>query len=87
MYRPEYKQIHSIFFPLGIRKLCNIDDIIAYDGYVYAQVNKGMYGIKISVFIMYNHLVKHAVGQGYYPIPLTRGLCVNHTLSTKFFYL
>ena len=35
MYRLEYIQINSIYFSPEIRKLYNIDDIIAKNGYVY----------------------------------------------------
>ena len=38
--------IHSKYFSPEIRKLYNIDDIIADDGYVYIEKNKVVYIMK-----------------------------------------
>ena len=45
MSRAEYMRILSKYFPLGIRDRCNIEGLIAADGYVYIKFIKGMYGL------------------------------------------
>ena len=61
-----------------------IDSLIDSDGYVYVQINKGMYGLKQASVIAYQQLVKNLDGHGYYPIPFTTGLWYHLTLKTKF---
>ena len=46
MSRAEYMRIHSKYFPPDIRDQCQIDGIIAADGYVYKKIIKGTYGRK-----------------------------------------
>ena len=51
---------------------------------MYAEINKGMYGIKQSAIISYLQLVNQMDGHRYYTIPCTIGLCAYWNLSTKF---
>ena len=74
MARAEYMRIHSKYFPPEIKSLYMIDSIIDSDGYVYVEINKGMYGLKQAAVTAYQKLVKHLDGHGYYPIPFTTGL-------------
>ena len=64
MDRPEYMHIHSRYFSLEVHKLYNIDDIIANDGYEYAEINKVVYSLKQYLIISYVQLVKHMDGHG-----------------------
>ena len=61
-----------------------IDSLIDYDGYVYVEINKGMYGLKQAAVITYQQIVKHLDGHGYYPILFTTGLWSHQNLNTKF---
>ena len=42
----EYMRIHSKYFDKEFRLLYDIDDKIADDGFVYCEIQKGMYGLK-----------------------------------------
>ena len=42
-------QINSKYFSPEIRKLYNIDNIIANGVYVYDEINKGVYGLKCVI--------------------------------------
>ena len=64
MARSEYMRIHSKYFPTEIKALYMIDSLIDSDGYVYVDINKGMYGIKKSSAIAYQQLVKNRDGHG-----------------------
>ena len=54
------------------------------DGYVYVHIKKGMYGIKQSAILAYNHIVKQLKLHGYHPCPETTGLWRHKTRKTKF---
>ena len=84
MARSEYMRIHSKYFPPEIKALYMIDSPIDSDGYVYVDINKGMYGLKQASVVAYQQLVKHLDGHGYYPIPFTTGLWYHRTLKNKF---
>ena len=84
MARSEYMRIHSKYFPPEIKALYMIDSLIEYDGYVYVEINKVVYGLKQAAVISYQQLVKHLYSHGYYPIPFTTGLCSRRNLKTKF---
>ena len=49
--RSDYMRIHSKYFPPEIKALYMIDSLIDYDGYVYVDINKGMYGLKQAAVI------------------------------------
>ena len=51
MARSEYMRIHSKYFPPETRALYIIDSLIDYDGYVYVEFNKGMYGLKQAAVV------------------------------------
>ena len=61
-----------------------IDSIIDSEGYVYVDINKGVYGLKQAAVIAYQKLVKHIDGHSYHPIQFTTGLWYHRTLKTKF---
>ena len=45
MKRPEFLRIHSRYLSQDLRKEYKLDSLIDSDGYVYCQVNKGIYGL------------------------------------------
>ena len=42
------------------------------DGYVYARIEKGVYGLKQAAVLAYNNLVKILKKYGYEPCPNTK---------------
>ena len=51
MARSEYMRIHSKYFSPEIRALHTIDSLIDSDGYVYVDINKGMYGLNQAAVV------------------------------------
>ena len=84
MERPEYLRIHSKCLSADLRKEYQLDDMINGDGYVYCQINKGMYGLKQAAILAYRLLVQRLSAKGYHPIPLTNGLFKHQTRATTF---
>ena len=82
MTRPEFLRIHSRYLSPDFRTEYKLNDLIDSDGYVYFQVNKGMYGLKQAAILAYKLLVQRFKNRGYYPIPLTTGLFKHKTRST-----
>ena len=74
MTRPGFLCIHSRYLSQDLCKEYKLDSLIDLDGYVYCQVNKGMYGLKQAAILAYKLLVKRLKARGYHPIPLTTGL-------------
>ena len=54
------------------------------DGYVYARIEKGVYGLKQAAVLAYNNLVKILKKYGYEPCPNTNGIWRHRTRKTKF---
>ena len=75
---------HSKYFSPTFRKLYNIDQKIATDGYIYCIILRGMYGLKQAAILAYRQLVDHLRKYGYYPCKGTTGLWRHQTLPTKF---
>ena len=53
-------------------------------GYVYVEIQKGMYGLKEAVIIAYKRLVRNLQPQGYAPVAHTHGLWTHTTMPTTF---
>ena len=67
-----------------MRKLYNIDSIIAEDGFVYCEIQRGMYGLKQAAILAYQQLKVNLERHDYYPIPLSDGLWAHKTRKTIF---
>ena len=67
LVEPEYIRIHSKYFLPEIRKKYNIDQLIASDGYVYCEIQKGIYGLKQAAKLARDQLILHLQKYGYYP--------------------
>jgi len=80
----EYMRIHSKYFNDEMRKLYNIDSIIAEDGFVYCEIQRGMYGLKQAAILAYQQLKVNLERHDYYPIPLSDGLWAHKTRKTIF---
>jgi hypothetical protein len=80
----EYMRIHSKYFNKEFRKLYNINEIIADDGYVYCEILKGMYGLKQAAILAYLQLKEKLQRHGYEPIPCSNGLWRHRERKTIF---
>ena len=80
----EYMRIHSQYFDDEIRKLYDIDPIIAEDGYVYCEIQHGMYGLKQAAILAYQQLKDNLNKHGYFPLPNTDSLWGHCTRKTIF---
>lgn len=85
MDRYEYIRIPISVIPDFIIKLYNLDDI-AKNGFVYAEVRKGMYGFPQSGRIAHDRFKKFLEPHGYEPMPITPGLW-RHKQSNLIFML
>ena len=54
----EYMIIHSRYFDKEIRDLYNLHEKINEDGYVYCEIQLGMYGLKQAAILAYNLIKK-----------------------------
>ena len=81
---PEYIRIHSKYVLPEIRQKYNIDSIIGPDGYVYCEIQKGMYGLKQAAKLARDQLVKHLKSYGYYPQQHAQNIWAHKTRRTKF---
>ena len=80
-------RIHSRYFDDEIKKLYNIEPIIADDGYVYCEIQRGMYGLKQAAILAYNQLKRNLQKHGYYQLPFTDGLWGHKTRKKTIFAL
>ena len=80
---PEYVKFKVDLIPPNIIKHYNLQPLIR-DGYVYAQINRAIYGLKQSGKIANQDLIAHLRKSGYHPVPLTEGLFVHKTRPTAF---
>ena len=80
----EYMRIHKRYFDEDFRKLFTITPIIAEDGYVYCEIQRGMYGLKQAAILAYNQLKDNLSKHGYYPITNSNGLWKHETRPTIF---
>jgi hypothetical protein len=71
--RFEYIRIPLSFIPQAIIDLYNLNDI-AVDGYVWAEVRKGMYGLPQAGILANQLLQRKLEPHGYRPVPITPGL-------------
>ena len=55
----EYIRIHSKYFLPEIRTKYSIDKIIAPDGYVYCEIQRGIYGLKQAAKLARDQLIAH----------------------------
>lgn len=82
--RPEYMRIHFDLIPPEVVTHYKLDKIADKDGYVYIEINKGMYGLPQAGILANKLLAKRLAPHGYYQSPYTRGLWLHQTRPTSF---
>lgn len=84
MEDPEFLRIHKKYFSPQFIAQYQLSGLINKDGYVYGQINKGMYGLKQAAILAYKQLVSRLKHHGYVPITATNGLWKHITKPTLF---
>lgn len=79
----KYIRIPIYMIPPKFMDKYNLHDKI-YNGYVYAEVRKGMYILLQAGCIAHNHLVMHLKPYMYVPMPLISGLWKHKNKDTTF---
>ncbi|MHA7856378.1 hypothetical protein [Marinobacter shengliensis] len=83
----EYIRIPLGLIPDAIRELYHLDDSYVTDnGYIYAEVRRGMYGLPQAGKLANDELTAFLAPHGYRPCPITPGLW-KHDHSTTMFTL
>ena len=73
MDRYEYMKMKLANFPEEIAELYNLKDKPTNDGYVYAEVRKGMYGLPQAGILEQKLLEKRLNAGGYFQSKITLG--------------
>jgi hypothetical protein len=60
------------------------NDYLDSKGYIYVEILKGMYGLKMAAILAYDQLKAHLVPFGYFPVPQTPGLLRHVDRRTTF---
>ena len=81
--RYEYIRIPLSFIPQAIINLYNLT-AIAINGYVWAEVRKGMYGLPQAGILANQLLQRKLEPHGYRPVPITPGLWTHDTRKLQF---
>ena len=83
MNRPEYMRIPLKIIPQQI-----IDDYhlteLAHNGYIYFQVDKGLYGLVQAGKLAYDQLLQRLTAADFYPAPHAPGLFLHKTRPISF---
>ena len=80
----EYMRIHGKLFDNEFKTLYNLHDKTNEDGYVYCEIQVGMYGLKQAAIVSYTALGQQLVLAGYYPIKESNGLWRHEDQHTIF---
>lgn len=84
MQYKKYMKLRYSIIPQDIVEQYNLDQKDADDGYVYIQINKGMYGLKEATIQAYDQLSKFLNDDGYHHVMGTGGLWKHKTKRTAF---
>ena len=84
MQTPEYMKIPQKYIPPYIINKYNLQTKF-HNGYIYGEINKGMYGIKQAPLLAYNFLLKNLQPYRYYPIPHTIGIWKHKSRPITFY--
>ena len=69
--KPEYMKMHVSLILTEIFEEYVLRDKVDDKGWIYIQINKGMYGLKQVGVIENQELIKHLKPYGYHPVKLT----------------
>ena len=83
MEEPEYMKIPVRLIPDEIKVEYKVREF-EHDGYVYVQINKGMYGLEQTGLLANELLAKRLAKHGFSQTPHTPGLCKHHTKPIQF---
>jgi hypothetical protein len=83
MKDPEYMRIPLNLIPDEIIDQYNLHDI-AHNGFIYCEIQKGMYGLPQAGKLAHDKLKLHLAKYGYAPCPLTTGLWKHNTRPITF---
>ena len=81
----EYEYIHIPYdlIPQSFRNTYNLDSIV-HDGFIYAEIHSGMYGLPPAGILAHEDLVEFMAPYGYHPVTFTPGLWVHDTNGITF---
>jgi hypothetical protein len=82
MKRYKYICLLINIIPQGIVDQYKVKDITTPDGWVYIEIQQGMYGLKQAGIIAYQQLKTHLSTYNYYPVKRTPSLWRHCTRST-----
>ena len=83
----EYMQIMLQRFLQFVIYQYNTMDLVDKDGFVYVKICKGIYDLKQSDCINFDHIVKLLKLHGYYTLCYNLGIWGHETLPTNFLFL
>ena len=83
---PEFMRFHISLLPPEVIHEYKLKDFVDEQGYVYIQINKGMYGLKQAGAFAHNNLIIRLRKHGYRPCKFTKGLW-NHVSNSTHFVL
>ena len=80
---PEYMKIPVRLIPYAIKVEYKVSEL-EHSGYVFVQINKGMYGLTQAGLLANEPLAKSLAKQGFKKTPHTPGLWRHHAKPTQF---
>ena len=83
MARPEYMRIPLKSIPQQIIDEYHLNDF-QHNGYIYFQVDKGLYGLVQAGKLAYDQLLRRLTSAHFYPAPHANGLFLHHTRPISF---
>ena len=84
MAHPDFMKISLKYFPEDIIKKYNLMQLVDSNGYVYIQINKGMYGLKQAAVLAFDQLTTRLHIAGYPQILGSSSMWKHKTRRTIF---
>ena len=82
--QPEYARIAAKYLPDTVLEKYNLHPITSNDGYIYMEINKGMYGLPQAGRLANDLLRKRLAPHGFYECTHTPGYWRHKSRNTKF---
>lgn len=81
----QYVRVHRKYVPQEIIDAYELtDDHFDSRGFIYLEIQKGVYGLKEASILAYQQLCEHLSKYDYFPVPCTPGLWRHKTRRTTF---
>ena len=77
-------RIHIKYFLKEVRNKYSIEELVAVDGYIYYRIKKEVYGLKQTIRLAHDQLVKHLAKYGYELCTLSPQIWKHRTRLIKF---